>query len=157
MESEREGSSLLDEQKRVKRTSPRRRSGYSETSVAMDEYGEDTINVNAEEPDELKEELKKWLKKKYKIKVLNGVKILLEDFILLMLLISCVYRDNIFSLVFLIAIVFYMSRRKVKTMVKIAFIIGGVMVITYALALSNLHTNNNPMPFPYPFEGYPNA
>ena len=29
--------------------------------------------------DQIKEELKKWIKKKYKIKLFNGVKILLEE------------------------------------------------------------------------------
>jgi hypothetical protein len=31
--------------------------------------------------DELREGIRKWLRKRYKIKLLNGVKILLEDFI----------------------------------------------------------------------------
>lgn len=33
------------------------------------------------DPDKLREEIRRWLKKRYKIKLLNGVKILLEDFI----------------------------------------------------------------------------
>jgi len=32
-----------------------------------------------EKPDELRKELKKWIMKKYRIKALNGIKILLED------------------------------------------------------------------------------
>ena len=87
--------------------------------------------------------------------MLNGVKILIEDLIMLSMLISCVYKDNIFSIFFLGAIIMYMSRRKVKNLKNVSFIIGTVMLLHYALALSNLHSHNNPMPFPFPFENYP--
>ena len=55
----------------------------------------------------MKEELKKWFKKKYKIKLLNGMKIFMEESVQLMLLISSVYKDNIFSIFLLVSIVFY--------------------------------------------------
>lgn len=129
-------------------------------SLSLDLKEEEDINQsekNAKErkPEELKEELKKWLMKKYKIKALNGLKIFLEDLIQLMMLLSCVYKDNILSLVFLVAIVLYMSRRKVHTLVRVAFIIGSSMVVHYFMALSNLHSSNNPMRFPAPFDPYP--
>src|SRR3569833_308465 len=69
-----------------------------------------------------------------------------------MLLISSVYKDNIFSLVYLIAIVYYSTNRSnVKSLVTVAFLVVVIMIVQYALALSNLNSTNNPMPFPYPF------
>jgi hypothetical protein len=52
--------------------------------------------------------------KKYRIKLLNGVKILLEDSIQLMLLISSVYKDSIIGLFLLLGVFIYMMRRKIK-------------------------------------------
>jgi hypothetical protein len=63
---------------------------------------------------ELKEELKKWTMKKYRIKLLNGVKILLEDSIQLMLLVSSVYKDSVIGLFLLFGVFIYMMRRKIK-------------------------------------------
>jgi hypothetical protein len=58
--------------------------------------------------------LKKWTMKKYRIKLLNGVKILLEDSIQLMLLVSSVYKDSVIGLFLLFGVFIYMMRRKIK-------------------------------------------
>jgi hypothetical protein len=57
------------------------------------------------------------------------VKTLLEDVILLMLLISAVYKDNIFSLIYLVIILMYAISRKVATLVFVAYVVGCVMII----------------------------
>lgn len=101
--------------------------------------------------------MKKWIMKKYKLKVLNGVKILLEDTISLLLLISSVYKDSIIGLVFLFGVFIYLTRRKIKSMMRLAWIVGFCMILQYGLALSNLTSDNNPMDFPYPFNPYPQA
>jgi hypothetical protein len=62
----------------------------------------------------LKEELKKWIMKKYRIRFLNGVKIFLEDTIQFLLLISSVYKDSIIGLFLLFGVLLYMLRRKIK-------------------------------------------
>jgi hypothetical protein len=58
--------------------------------------------------------LKKWTIKKYRIKLLNGVKILLEDSIQLMLLVSSVYKDSVIGLFLLLGVFIYMMIRKIK-------------------------------------------
>lgn len=77
----------------------------------------------------LREEIRRWLRKRYKIKLLNGVKILLEDFIQLTLLISSVYKDSIVGLIMLLGVFIYMTRRKIRTMVRIAWIVGFCMIL----------------------------
>ena len=52
--------------------------------------------------------------KKYRIKLLNGVKILLEDTIQLMLLVSSVYKDSVIGLILLFGVFLFMTRRKIK-------------------------------------------
>lgn len=93
--------------------------------------------------------------KRYKLKVLNGVKILLEDSIQLLLLISSVYKDSIIGLILLFGVFIYMTRRKIRTMSRLAWIVGLCMILQYGLALSNLTSKNNPMDFPFPFNPYP--
>lgn len=83
--------------------------------------------------------------------MLFGVKILFEQAIQLMLLISSVYKDNIFSLVYLLAILYYMLSRRITAMVVICYVVGIVMILQYALVLTNLTSATSPMEFPYPF------
>lgn len=105
--------------------------------------------------DEIKEEIRKWFMKKYKLRLLNGVKILLEDTIQLLMLISSVYKDSVIGLILLFGVFMYLTRRKIKTMARLAWIVGVCMIIQYGLALSNLTSDNNPMDFPAPFNPYP--
>ena len=157
--SDKEMSSLMGSRKRPLKKFGSFTSDSQSLEVMKEEDAvfETDYKIDNKTPEELKEELKKWLMKKYKIKTLNGLKIFLEDLIQLMMLLSCVYKDNILSPVFLAAIVFYMSRRKVQTLVRVAFIIGLSMLIHYFLALSNLHSSNSPMKFPVPFDPYPDT
>lgn len=48
-----------------------------------------------------------------------------------------------------------MVRRKIKTISRLAWIVGISMIVQYGLALSNLTSANNPMDFPYPYNPYP--
>jgi hypothetical protein len=52
--------------------------------------------------------------KKYRIKMLNGVKIFLEDSIQFLLLISSVYKDSVIGLILLFGVLVFMLRRKIK-------------------------------------------
>lgn len=79
--------------------------------------------------EELREELKKWIMKKYRIRVLNGVKIFLEDTIQFLILISSVYKDSVIGLILLFGVLFYMLRRKIKQMQRLAWIVGLCMIL----------------------------
>lgn len=72
-----------------------------------------------------------------------------------MLLISSVYKDSVLGLILLAGVVLYMFRRKIRTLVRVAYMVGICMIAQYALALSNLTSKNNPMEFPDPFNPYP--
>lgn len=96
-----------------------------------------------------------WISKKYSFKLLEGFKVLLEETIQLLILISSVYKDSIIGLILLFGIFLFLVRRKVKTIARLAWIVGISMIVQYGLALSNLTTENNPMDFPFPFNPYP--
>lgn len=53
----------------------------------------------------------------------------MEDFIVLLMLVSAVYKDNIFSLVILAAILVFMISRKVRKLRGLTFVIGLVMLL----------------------------
>jgi hypothetical protein len=91
------------------------------------------------------------------LKLLCGFKVLLEETIQLLLLISSVYKDSVVGLVLLFGIFLFLVRRKIKTIARLAWITGISMIIQYGLALSNLTSDNNPMDFPFPFNPYPTS
>ncbi len=78
----------------------------NESSIAEDR----SIEYHHTNPDEIKKQLKKWISKKYILKLLSGFKILLEETIQLLLLISSVYKDSVVGMFFL-----YMIRRRIRT------------------------------------------
>jgi hypothetical protein len=111
----------------------------------------------AKTEEEIRRELKKWISKKYKFKLLEGFKVLLEETIQLLILISSVYKDSVIGLILLLGILLFMVRRKVKTVARLAWIVGISMIVQYGMALSNLTSDNNPMDFPFPFYPYPTS
>lgn len=70
------------------------------------------------------------------------------------MVLSVVYKDNAFSIILLMGILFYMIHRKYKSMLILSYIVGLTMLIQYGLALVNLTANSEPMQFPYPFRDY---
>lgn len=121
----------------------------------MDSSIIDETPEREDDPEALKIEMKRWLRKKYKIKVLNGVKVVLEDLVQLMVIVSAVYKDSVLALILLSGVILYMIRRRIRTLVRVAYIVGICMLAQYFLALSNLISQNNPMEFPEPFNPYP--
>ena len=79
--------------------------------------------------EELRNELKNWISQKYKLKLLNGFKVLLEETIQLLLLISSVYKDSVVGLVLLFGLFLFMIRRKLKTIERLAWIVGICMIV----------------------------
>ncbi len=91
------------------------------------------------------------------LKLLNGFKIILEETIQLLLLISSVYKDSVVGMVLLFGVFLFMVRKKIKTLERLAWVTGISMLVQYGLALSNLTSDNNPMDFPFPFNPYPSS
>ncbi len=79
--------------------------------------------------DEIKTELRKWISKKYMFKLLTGFKVILEETIQLLLLISSVYKDSVVGLALLFGVLLYMLRRRIKTIERLAWITGICMII----------------------------
>ena len=89
------------------------------------------------------------------MKLLHALKIFVEEVIMLMILISAVQKDSIFSIFYLITVFYYAYSRKVSAMVFLSYVVAIVMFLTYFLTLTNLTSVTSPMPFPYPFNPYP--
>lgn len=79
--------------------------------------------------EELRRELKKWISKKYMIKLLNGFKILLEETTQLLLVISSVYKDSVVGCVLMFGVFLFLVRRKIKTISRLAWITGISMIV----------------------------
>ena len=90
----------------------------------------------------------KRLKPRYsfkgKLAFLATAKIILEDFIILMVWLSLLYKQNIFSLVMFIVIVIYTYHRSNSSMTMIRSTIVIIMILEYYLALVNLSSYNSP-------------
>ncbi len=63
------------------------------------------------------------------LKLLSGFKILLEETIQLLLLISSVYKDSVVGMVLLFGVFLYMIRRKIRTIERLAWITGLSMIV----------------------------
>jgi hypothetical protein len=79
--------------------------------------------------EEMKAEIKKWISKKYIMKLLTGFKVILEETIQLLLLISSVYKDSVVGLALLFGVFLYMLRRRIKTIERLAWITGFCMIV----------------------------
>ena len=77
----------------------------------------------------MKSYIKDWVNKKYMLKLLCGFKILLEETVQLLLLISSVYKDSVVGMVLLFGVFLYMVRRKIRTMQRLAWITGVCMIL----------------------------
>lgn len=97
----------------------------NESSIAEDR----SIEYHHTNPDEIKRQLKKWISKKYILKLLSGFKILLEETIQLLLLISSVYKDSVVGMVLLFGVFLYMIRRRIRTIQRLAWITGVSMIV----------------------------
>jgi len=72
--------------------------------------------------------LKRWISQKYILKLLSGFKVILEETIQLLMLISSVYKDSVVGLILLFGIFLFLVRRKIKTIARLAWIVGISMI-----------------------------
>lgn len=97
------------------------------------------------------------LKRKYTIKLRNGLKIVLEQISLQLLLFSCANKSNIVSILYLfLLLTFLLIKNKTTGMLYMSYTFGFTLAVEYLLTLTNLNSWNSPSPFPDPYdEGYP--
>lgn len=104
-----------------------------------------------------KEILENGIKRKYTIKYRNGMKIVMEQISLQLLLFSCANKSNIVSVLYLgLLLMFLLIKNKTTGMLYMSYTFGITLAIEYILSLTNMTSLNNPMKFPAPYdEGYP--
>ena len=89
------------------------------------------------------------------MKLLHALKIFVEEVIMLMILISAVQKDSIFSIFYLITVFYYAYSRKVSAMVFLSYVVAIVMFLTYFLTLTNLTSCDIPDAIPIPVQSLP--
>ena len=89
------------------------------------------------------------------------MKIVLEQLSLLLLLISCAIKNNIFSIIYLVILLIFLKiKNKTTGMLIMSYTFAFTLAIQYLMLLTNLTSQNNPYGFPkewnpYPSEEYP--
>lgn len=79
-----------------------------------------------------------------------------ETIILLILMVSIVLKANIFSVIYLIFILRYVtSKAKTHLLVRMAMYVSVCLACQYFLFMLNLTAQTSPAPFPAQFAGYP--
>ena len=83
---------------------------------------------------------------KYRVSLGKGARIAIESFILLAFMMSLVYKSNIFSIVYLVFIVRYMTAgiRKMDVIIRINWYMGVAIITQYALIVVNLTCLSSP-------------
>lgn len=100
--------------------------------------------------------IKRAIERKYKISFAKGWQLAFENLVLLVLMVSVVMKANIFSLIYLLFIVRYLtSKSKTDLLVHAVALISLCFVSQYLLYLLNLTYTISPAPFPRQFANYP--
>lgn len=76
------------------------------------------------------------------------MKTVLEDFIILLVWISCIYKENLSSIILFIALAFFTFSRSGLAVTLIRYIVLVLFVTQYFSALSCVSSYNSPNPLP---------
>ena len=100
--------------------------------------------------------LKQAIDRKYKISFHKGMQMVFENIICLILMISVTLKANIFSLVYLIFIIkFITSEQKTHLMVRLVSYTSLCLFIQYMFFVVNLTDQSSPILFPSQFYHFP--
>ena len=93
---------------------------------------------------------------KYKISLYKGIQLFLESAVQFLLMFSIVMKANVYSLIYLIFIIRYITTRtRTELLVKVNAYMSLIFVVQYVLYLINLTALTSPAPFPPGFFAYP--
>lgn len=93
---------------------------------------------------------------KYKISLLKGTQLVVEQVIILVLMVSIVMKANVFSFIYLLFVVRYIQlERKQELLVKLTKYMSIFVIVQYLFCLLNLHSYLSPIKFPDEFTDYP--
>jgi hypothetical protein len=96
-----------------------------------------------------------------RLRLYGTIKDLLENLCILLVWFSCIFKQNILSMVLFVFLVIYTYHRSVTTLLMVRSIVVIIFVLQYWLEVFNLSDYNSPKPFPSHIVGdgqiYPNA
>ena len=99
-----------------------------------------------------KEELLAKIRTKFeiksKIKLLNAFKTVLEDIVILLVWVSCIYKENILSLFLFVVLTFFTFSRSGFSVLVVRYTVVTIFVLEYFTTLSCLSSYNSPRPLP---------
>ena len=102
--------------------------------------------------EEIKDILKPMLTVKSKVALNKCLKICFEEFIVLLLWFSCIYKQSIFSFFIFIVLVYHTFYKKHRTsdspMLLVRYTYAFMIVCEYLIFLTNLTSYNSPATFP---------
>jgi hypothetical protein len=110
--------------------------------------------------EQLLEKIQAKFEIKSKISVLLALKTVLEDIIILLVWVSCIYKENVLSLVLFIVLTFFTFARTGFSVLVVRYTVVIIFVLEYFMAVSCLSSYNSPQSFPTSLLGnatvYPN-
>jgi hypothetical protein len=92
------------------------------------------------------EELRPLLQVKYKLKTDLANKNLIQEIAIMLVFISMIYKQNIYSFILYVVLIYYTIQkfRKANPMLLVRYTVVFVILLEYALALTNLSSYNSP-------------
>ena len=84
------------------------------------------------------------------------MKMVIENFIILLLMISCIIKCNFFSLVYLLFVIRYPTvYQKTDYLIHLNIYMAFILFVNYLFLILNLTPKISPVAFPAPFNKYP--
>lgn len=133
----------------------------SRVSILQVEESDSPIIELSKQKDELLDKIREKFEIASKIKRLNALKTVLEDVVILLVWVSCIYKENVLSLVLFLVLAYFTFTRSALSVLVVRYTVVIIFVLEYFMALSCLSSYNSPQSFPASLLGtagvYPNS
>ena len=139
---------------------------YTNALISPKSENDDPDDLNWEQRDEQKkkliEEIRPLLNINSRLRLYRFVKLLMENFCILLVWFSCIYKQNILSMVLFFFLVIYTYKRTGTALLLVRSTVVVIFVLQYWIEVLNLSYYNSPKPFPVHVTGittsvYPNV
>jgi hypothetical protein len=122
---------------------------------------EKTVIDISKKKDDLLDKIREKFEISSKIKVMNAIKTVLEDTIILLVWVSCIYKENILGLLLFVVLAFFTFSRSGFSVLVVRYTVVIIFVLEYFMAISCLSSYNSPQSLPTSLLGtagvYPNS
>jgi len=85
---------------------------------------------------------------------MNALKTILEDFVILLVWVSTIYKQNAYSILLFVVLTIFTITRTVKSVGIIRYTVVIVFVLEYLSAVACLSSYNSPQPLPIALTTY---